>query len=116
MSRKSQQLRSKISTCGLLIIIFVLAGVAAFAQENPSESGHAQWQAMRQVMIAACAGKSDGTPCSFSRDGQPVNGICHTSRRGQLLCRSGHHRQSQGNMGGSGGGMPGGAPEGGAPQ
>ena len=56
-------MRSRISICGLLITILVTWGLTAFAQENPSEGGHAQWQAMRQVMIAACAGMPHETEC-----------------------------------------------------
>ena len=36
--------------------------------------------------MAACADKTAGTPCSFSREGQAVSGICRPMRRGRMVC------------------------------
>jgi len=53
---------------------------------SPSSCGRSQWQETRQEMMAACANKSAGTACSSSREGQPVSGTCHATRRGHLVC------------------------------
>jgi hypothetical protein len=98
-------MRSRISTYGLVVALFIVWGAAAFAQENalpPSGHGHA----IAAVRIAACAGMSNGAPCSFSHHGQQVKGICHASRQGQLACRSRHHGHRGEDMPGLGGGMP----------
>jgi len=113
--------RIAIPISGLLMIGLLTFVPPTHAQtsENPSmgqgqSSGdHSQWRAMRQEMIAACADKSAGTACSFSREGQTVSGICHQSRRGKLVCRTGRGGRGGGMQGGNmGGGMPSGnAPE-----
>src|SRR5690349_7685726 len=79
---RSQQMRSRISTYGLVVALFIVWGAAAFAQESaPLPSGHGH--AIAAVRIAACTGMSKGAPCSFSHHGQQVKGICHASRQGQ---------------------------------
>lgn len=110
-----------ITMSGLLVagLLMFVPAIHAQTYENPSSgegqsSGdHSQWRAMRQEMIAACADKSAGTACSFSRAGQTVSGICQQSRRGQLVCRTGRGGRGGAMQGGSmGGGMPSGnAPE-----
>jgi hypothetical protein len=75
---------------------------------SPSSGGRSQWQAMRQEMMAACADKSAGTACSFSREGQAVTGTCRPMRQGQLVCHAGKGGGGRGMHSQMGGGMPGG--------
>jgi hypothetical protein len=75
------------------LLAFAMFTPPAHAQTNqPMESGRSERRAMFQEMAQACANKSAGAPCSFSREGQTVNGTCRQNRRGQLVCRSAHGR------------------------
>jgi len=110
VSERSQQVRSRISTCGLMTAVVVIWGATANAQVygNPSAGAAAQWSAMRRTMIAACTNKAPGAPCSFSRKGQSVKGTCRAARRaGQLICHSSMRRRGAASNP-PGGGMPGG--------
>ena len=103
----------------LLFLATLVTGVPATRGQtygSSSSGGRSQSQAMRQEKMAACADKSAGTACSFSREGQPVSGICRARRQGQLVCRAGKGGGSHGMHGQMGGGMPGGGmPAGGMP-
>ena len=110
-------MKFRISICVLFLTALATYAPATQAQTDGSpSSGHSQWQAMRQEMMAACADKSAGTACSFSREGQAVSGTCRATRRGQLACRAGKGGGGRGMHGQMGGGMPGGGmPGGGMP-
>lgn len=113
-----------------LVLSFALLAPSTYAQNAPGGmmGGRQRWRAMRQEMIAACANKSAGMPCSFARAGNPVNGTCAANRRGRMICRSPKHRGHGGTgdamgraMGGPMGGgagapMGGPMPPSGAPQ
>lgn len=103
---------------GIVIVAAVLSfaslAPSALAQNAPGGMMGARQRrrAMRQEMIAACASKSAGAPCSFARGGNPVSGTCKANRRGRMVCRSstnGRHRGMRGPMGGGGAPMGGGA-------
>jgi hypothetical protein len=98
----------RISICVLLLTAFATYAPATHAQTDgsPSSGGRSQWQAMRQEMMAACADKSAGTACSFSREGQAVSGTCRAMRQGQLACHAGKGGGGRGMHGQMGGGMP----------
>jgi hypothetical protein len=40
----------------------------------------------RQARLQACADKSAGDACTYTKKGQDVNGTCTTSHRGKLIC------------------------------
>ena len=102
-------MKFRISICVLFLTALATYAPATQAQTDGSpSSGHSQWQAMRQEMMVACADKSAGTACSFSREGQAVGGTCRATRRGQLVCRAGKGGGGRGMHGQMGGGMPGG--------
>jgi hypothetical protein len=98
----------RISICVLLLTAFATYAPATHAQTDgsPSSGGRSQWQAMRQEMMAACADKSAGTACSFSREGQAVSGTCRAMRQGQLACHAGKGGGGREMHGQMGGGMP----------
>ena len=81
-------MKYRFSISVLFLAAFVTCAPATHAQTegSPPSGGRSQWQAMRQEMMAACADKAAGTPCSFSREGQPVSGTCSAMRRGQMVC------------------------------
>ena len=111
-------MKFRISISVLFVAALVTCAPAMHAQTegSPSSGGRSQWRAMGQEMMAACADKTAGTPCSFSREGQAVNGTCRAMPRGQMVCRAGNGAGSQGMHGHMGGGMPGGGmPSGNAP-
>jgi hypothetical protein len=115
VSDRSQHGRSRISIYGLLVALFFVWGSTAFAQEGAfGGGGYERGRGPAKDLIVACEGKSDGAPCSFSHHGQEVNGICHTSPHGQLVCHTGRGRRGRG-MPGMGNGMPYGAPGANAP-
>ena len=93
---------------GLFVTALVMLAPAARSQTDGSspEGGRSQWRAMLRERITACAEKSDGTACSFSREGQTVSGTCRTTRRGQLVCRTGEGGRGREKHGSTGGGMP----------
>jgi len=66
------------------IVVFtslaVFMALAAFAP-----AAHARHSA-KQERIQACADKSAGDPCSFTRKGEDVNGTCSSARHGKLIC------------------------------
>lgn len=103
---RSLRVKSGFSICGLLLATLLMYAPAARAQtygSSPS-GGHSEWRAMRQQMIAACANKSAGAACSFTREGQTMTGVCRATRRDQLVCRSGkrgRRRRTDGLMGGA---------------
>ena len=101
-------MKSRISICGLFLVAFVMYAPVVHAQASgsPSGGGGSQWRAMRQEMVAACANESAGAACSFSREGQTVNGTCRATRRGQLVCRTGKRREGRGMPGPMGSGTP----------
>ena len=107
-------MKFRISIPVLFLAALVTCASATHAQTegSPSSGGRSQWRAMGQEMMAACADKTAGNPCSFSRGGQAVNGTCRAMRRGQMVCRAGNGAGSQVMHGHMGGGMPpGNAPE-----
>jgi hypothetical protein len=111
-------MKFRISIFALFLMALASHAPATHAQTvgSPSSGGRSQWRAVRQEMMAACADKSAGTACSFSREGQAVTGICRATRQGQLVCHAGKGGGGRGMHGGTGGGMPGGGmPPDGAP-
>jgi hypothetical protein len=82
------------------IVVFtslaVFMALAAFAP-----AAHARHSA-KQERIQACVDKSAGDPCSFTRKGEEVNGMCSSSaRHGKLICMA----SNAGNGESSGGAM-----------
>jgi hypothetical protein len=97
--------------CALFAAVLVGFASAACAQPygNPPEGSNPQGQEMRQQMrqemIAACQGQSEGAACSISRGDRTISGVCQQNRRGELVCRMAGHHRGGGGMGGAGGGM-----------
>jgi hypothetical protein len=90
VSDRSQHGRSQISIYGLLLALFIVWGSTAFAQEGAMGGGGYEKEHRRaKDLIVACEGKTEGTPCSVSHRGHELNGFCHTSPHGELVCRTG---------------------------
>ncbi|HEV3112599.1 MAG TPA: hypothetical protein VGY99_19095 [Candidatus Binataceae bacterium] len=91
----------------ILSSMAVFTALAAFAPPAHASS--------RRARIQACADKSAGDPCSYTRKGANVDGTCGTARHGKLICTAssaGAGEPSGGAMapsGGAAGGDTGGA-------
>jgi len=96
---------------GLLLATLMLApAVHAQPYGTPPPGAYPNRRAMHHEMIAACANKAEGAPCSFSHEGKMVSGSCFKSRRGHLVCHAkgmGNHHGMHHPMGGQ---MPPGNP------
>jgi len=44
--------------------------------------------AHNSARVQACADKSAGDPCSFTRKGADVDGTCKAKRHGKLICKA----------------------------
>ena len=88
----------------IIVILSSLAVFTALAAFVPP--AHAR-SSMRHARIQACADKSAGDPCSYTKKGENVDGTCGTARHGKkLICtasNAGASEPSGGAMAPSGG-------------
>jgi len=90
----------------IIVVLSSLAVFVAFTAFAPP--AHARSSAKR-ARIQACAEKSAGDPCSYTRKGENVDGTCGTARHGKLICTASNAGAGEP----SGGAM---APSGGSPE
>jgi hypothetical protein len=97
----------------ILALTMLAIAPSAFAQEASPTPGSQMMQPHRhrgqmlEKLAAACNGKKENDPCTFTRrNGSTANGTCET-RRSELLCipTGMMHHGAMGGMGHMGGAM-----------
>jgi hypothetical protein len=79
-------MRWPVMFCALFVLVLMYTPVAhAQASSTSPDGGRVKISPLRQEMIVACANKSKGAPCSFSREGQTVKGTCNVDIVAQRL-------------------------------
>jgi hypothetical protein len=72
----------------------ILIGMAIFASTAFTAfplTAHARQHASKQERIQACTDKASGDPCSYTNNGEAVDGTCKMGRRAKLLCVASSH-------------------------
>ncbi len=67
-----------------IVIFSSVAAFMAFAAFAFVPAAHAR----NSARVQACADKSAGDPCSFTRKGAEVDGTCKAKRHGKLICKA----------------------------
>ena len=92
-TKRSGHLKITISGAFALLAVMTLA-LPAHAQANPQPSTgvREQRRMIWRERLAACANRSAGAVCSFSRQTRTIDGVCEPNRRGRLLCHADRRR------------------------
>lgn len=67
----------------IIVVLSSSAALMAFMALTPP--AHAR-TSTKHARLQACADKSAGDPCSYTRKGENVDGTCGSARHGKLIC------------------------------